>query len=130
MALELVRRLEPEGSEPIEIYHEVPFANVEGRARAYFNHGRWVAGCPRQDCNHAVDLAPQQSGFECANCRAVAPVEWPSDADLITEVLNLRPVPQTRNWFPAGHELAIAFRVSDGQTVQDLIDENAEHGIY
>jgi hypothetical protein len=44
-------------------------------------------------------------------------------------VLELRPIPHTRNWYPAGHETAVRFGIPDGQTVGQLRDENAEHGV-
>ena len=56
-------------------------------------------------------------------------MEWPPDADAIWEVLAVRPVPHTRNWFPSGHKLALRSGAVHGQTVADLIAENVEYGI-
>lgn len=99
------------------------------RARAYVNHGRWVADCTRAHCANAEELAPRQGTFHCSNCLQVAEIEWPADADDIWAVLGLRPVPQTRNWFPAGHDLALRSGTPHGQSVADLQDENREYGV-
>lgn len=100
-------------------------------ARAYCNHGRWVADCPRQYCGNAIALLPKETQFHCAGeggCQLLTEVEWPRDADAIWEALDVRPVPGTRNWAPAGHRQAIACNVPDGQTVAELIAENHERG--
>lgn len=93
--------------------------------QAYVCHGMWQADCSRPDCNNAEALKSGQGTFHCSNCRQIAPVEWPPDADKIWDVLGVRPVPQTRNWAPAGHRQAISCRVPDGQSVDDLLAENA-----
>jgi len=101
-------------------------------ARAYVNHGTWVADCPRKDCNNAIALMPRQETFYCVGfggCNMIAPVDWPRNADEIWEVLERRPVGATRNWFPAGHELALRANCPNGQTVSDLIKENKENGV-
>lgn len=97
--------------------------------RAYVNHGRWIADCERPHCSNAVQLQPGQSAFECGpnGCGFVAGVDWPPNAAAIWDVLNLRPVPQTRNWFPASHELALRANAPHGQTVTELIDEQANY---
>lgn len=98
-------------------------------ARAYVNHGRWISDCTRPDCANAEKLEPRQAIMHCSNCRQVAEVDWPANADAIAAVLDRRPVPQTRNWFPAGHALALRSGSPHGQTVRDLVDENVEHGV-
>jgi hypothetical protein len=97
--------------------------------RAYLNHGRWIAGCGRQYCANAERLEPRQALFHCSSCRWEALVEWPPDVDEIQAVLEMRPVPETRNWFPAGHELALRSGCPHGQTAVDLLAENYEYGI-
>ncbi len=99
------------------------------RARVYQNHGRTVCDCPRPYCANAEKVEPRQATFHCSNCMQVAEIEWPSDFDEILEVLALRPVPQTRNWFPSGHELALRTGLPHGQTVADLVAENNEYGV-
>ena len=84
-----------------------PGARAGGTARAYVNHGRWVADCEQPYCNGAESLEPRQALVHCSNCHWEGMVQWPPDADAIWEVLAVRPVPQTRNWFPSGHELAL-----------------------
>lgn len=99
------------------------------RARVYVNHGRVIADCPRPYCANAEKLSPRQGTFHCSNCLMVAEVEWPSDLDEILAVLGRRPVPQTRNWFPDGHELALRSGCPHGQSVADLEAENREYGV-
>jgi hypothetical protein len=102
---------------------------VTGHARAYVNHGVWKADCPRKDCTNARALSPREGAFHCNNCQLLAPIAWPTEADAIWRVLSHRPVPQTRNWYPAGHELAERLGIPTGQSVKDLHDENKEHGV-
>lgn len=97
------------------------------RARAYVNHGRWISDCTRRHCGNAEALTPGQGAFHCSNCQQVAAVEWPADAAEIWGALSVRPVPQTRNWFPSGHELALRSGCPHGQTVADLEAETREH---
>jgi hypothetical protein len=92
-------------------------------ARAYYNHGRWITDCPRPGCANAQALTPAQWVFECSNCLVRAPVEWPPNAAEITAELDRRPVPDTRNWFPEDHPLALASGRDHGQTVSQLADE-------
>lgn len=98
-------------------------------ARAYLNHGRWIADCTRPYCANAEKLASRQGFFRCSNCHQEAPVEWPADVDDIEAVTGLRPVPQTRNWFPPGHDLALRSGCPHGQTPVDLLAENYEYGV-
>ncbi|HEV2778540.1 MAG TPA: hypothetical protein VGX25_03995 [Actinophytocola sp.] len=107
---------------------------VTAAARAYVNHGRWLADCPRPHCGNAMLLQfqPRQELFHCGGlggCQLVTPVDWPIDAEAITAVLALRPVPVTRNWAPAGHRQSVTTGTPDGQTVIDLLEENVEHGV-
>lgn len=117
-------------------------SEVEGRARAYVYEGNWVVDCPR-GCNNTefvFDLrnpldprSPRdvpKGGFHCSYCRLVAPaVELPRDADEIMRVLAVRPIPNNRNWYPEDHPVALRFNVAHGQTVAQLREENAEHGV-
>jgi hypothetical protein len=57
----------------------------------------------------------------------VASVEWPSDADDIWGALLERPVPGTRNWYPANHAEAVRMRLPHGQSPAELRDETREH---
>lgn len=97
--------------------------------QAYVNHGRWLADCSYPDCANAEALKPHQTQFHCSNCHHLAVVVWPADVDGITDMLAVRPVPQTRNWSPAGHRQALVDGFPDGQTVSDLEEENAVHGL-
>lgn len=97
--------------------------------QAYVNHGRWIADCTDPDCGNAESLELGQSAVLCTNCQALHSVEWPPDAVDIDMVLERRPVPQTRNWSPAGHRQSLAVGMPQGQTVLDLIRENEGHKI-
>lgn len=110
-------------------------------ARAYVYSGDWVADCPRGcgGVEHCFDRANPRSPasprvvrkpeFHCSYCHMVAPIEWPADMAAIMEVLMLRPVPHNRNWYPQDHDVALRFRIPHGQTVDQLREENREHGV-
>jgi len=96
------------------------------RAAAYANWGRWIADCP-DGCGNAEKLDPGQDAYACSNCGKVALVSWPDDAARIWQALAVRVAPQHRNWFPAGHPLALAAGAPHGQRVEDLMAETFEH---
>ncbi len=96
-------------------------------ARAYANHGRWIADCPRPHCGSAELLVPWQPLFHCSACHAEAPCEWPRDAADITTVLAARGNSRWMSWFPADHPLAVAAGCPHGQSVADLLAEDDEH---
>lgn len=105
---------------------------ITTRARARVNHGRWIADCPRPYCANAMRLTPGQAAFHCAGeggCRMFAEIEWPAGADDIWQALIERPVPGTRNWYPAGHTEAVRLGLAHGQSPADLRAETAEHEI-
>lgn len=88
--------------------------------------GLWVANCPRPDCLGAEHYghAPITNlvggltlgGFRCSRCGLACRSDWPGNAEDIWFVLAQRPCAETRNWLP-------------GETLEDLIIENAAHGI-
>lgn len=91
---------------------------LPGVAYAEANHGRWIAQCPAPFCSSAMQIVIGQDAFLCGGnggCGATAPLVWPADPDGIQALLLMRPVPATRNWLP-------------GETLEQLIAENAEHG--
>lgn len=98
-------------------------------AQAYINHGRWVVDCVRPHCANAEKLTPRQQVVHCSNCLLVQQVTWPADPDGIWDALAVRPVPQTRNWAPAGHRQALTCGVPDGQSIADLLAETREHEV-
>jgi hypothetical protein len=114
------------------------------QARAYVYAGEWVADCTRDGCGNTefatrkprelrsvagVYAAPDPV-LVCGHCGMRAPIEWPADWLDISRVLDRRPVPHTRNWYPAGHKTAVLAGVRDGETVAELLAENHEHGVY
>lgn len=95
-------------------------------ARAYVNHGRWVADCPTT-CGSALDLDSGQSMYICAECHAMSVVDWPPNADEIWEALQERPFDRVRHWYPREHELAIRAQLPHGQTPEELRQEARDH---
>lgn len=117
------------------------------RVIAYVYSGDWVADCVRPDCMgteflHDLRVPGLPAGadnprdqrktlFLCSNCRQMAEIEWPPEdfkrgVDL---VLSSRPVPTTRNWYPLDHPGAVKLRVVHGETLEDLRQENIDHGV-
>lgn len=93
--------------------------------QAYVNHGRWIAECP--DCNGAQIMSETERRFWCLSCGNAAinfawrHVRLPRDRDDIESTLMLRPAARpdkaiTRNW-------------NAGETVEELEQENASHGV-
>lgn len=118
---------------------------ITDEAWAYVYCGDWVAECPLPDCGnveHLFDrvnprvptsprLIPRQR-FVCSYCSLQTGILWPEPEMVagIMRALNKRPVPHTRNWFPLDHPLAVRLGVKEhGQSVDDLLAENAEHGV-
>lgn len=96
-------------------------------SQAYVFAGSWVVDCCYPDCYNAMQVDIGATRYHCITCQHIAAVEWPSDAEAISAVLEMRPVPSTRNWAPAGHRQAIACGFPEGQSVSDLIEENEAH---
>lgn len=113
-------------------------SEVQTVARAYVYSGEWVADCPRSCGNVEFLYTPSRMNgprdvrrpfYLCSNCGIQSGIEWPDREHEILQVLSLRPVPQTRNWYPKDHPVAVNFHVPHGQSVRDLLDENEEHGV-
>lgn len=112
-------------------------------ARAYVYSGEWVADCPAKcgnvelltikddrDRGRAGVAGRRKDSYFCSYCHNTASsIHWPDNADEIMEALDRRPVPHTRNWYPEGHLTALQFGIDDGQTIEELLAENDEHGI-
>lgn len=110
-------------------------------ALAYVYGGDWVADCPRECGNvehlfvaiNPTDLmAPRvikRPDFFCSYCKTVSGIEWPELMNDILMILNKRPVPYTRNWYPTDHPTAKKFNLADGQSLDDLTEENRIHGV-
>lgn len=112
------------------------------KALAYVYAGDWVADCPREGCgnvehlfdrtNPRVPSSPRtarKTTFHCTYCHLLADVVWSPDEAGIMAVLELRPIPHTRNWYPKEHPTALRFALEHGQSVEDLRAENVEHGV-
>ncbi|MEO5875527.1 MAG: hypothetical protein ABIS86_17055 [Streptosporangiaceae bacterium] len=113
-------------------------------ARIYIYAGEFVADCPRRDCGNTVLMTLKDdrergvpwtpyerlNRFDCRYCGyGTDSVRWPVNAGLLLDVLDCRPIPHTRNWYPEGHVTAVKAGVPDGQSVADLVRENGEHGV-
>lgn len=114
-------------------------------AIAFVLYGDWVSECPMPYCenvehlfekvNPRVPTSPRlvpKNGFICSNCGLQVPIGWPEPGLMagVMDVLNRRPVPQTRNWFPADLPFAVRQNIKDhGQTVDDLKAENSAYGV-
>jgi hypothetical protein len=118
---------------------ETPDETGPSRARAYVYSGDWVADCARKGCGNVEFLfTPAKPNgprvlrkpfFICSNCGLQCVIDWPDHEMEILSVLSRRPLPQTRNWYPKDHPVAINFRIAHGQSIRDLLDENEEHGV-
>lgn len=81
------------------------------------NWSRWIADCPDPFCGSAMRVRPGDESTRCLDCGAtMGPLIWPPDPDGIETILAMRPDAYTRNWLP-------------GETLGDLLTENAVHGI-
>lgn len=119
--------------------YQTPEPDGTPRVFAWVYAGDWVGSCPRPGCGNVEFLyqASQLNGprdsrkpfFHCSYCGLQAHIVWPRREHQILQVLMVRPIPGTRNWYPADHPDAINFRLPHGQTVKDLLDENEEHGV-
>lgn len=119
---------------------EVPEERVP-RARAYVYAGEWVADCPRPGgaCANVEFLhRPSRRGgprdipvgfYLCSGCGMQADIAWPDEPHAITAALQVRPVPGTRNWYPRDHPVAVRFGLPHGQSVRELEEESAAHGV-
>lgn len=107
----------------------MPELILPAQAVAYVNHGRWVADCPRPGCLNAEKLDPGQFMYLCDACRIAVPIQWPAPqaAHDIWEALAERPNVENRNWFPAGHPLALAAGLPNGLTAAELAGETSEN---
>lgn len=107
------------------------------RAHAYVYHGDWIADCPRDGCNNAEYLFRSTTPggprvrrvdfYSCSHCGMEAFINWPPNMLELSQALMQRPVPDTRNWYPRDHPIAVRFNVPHGQTVADLLAEQEEN---
>jgi hypothetical protein len=105
---------------------------MSGEALAYIYCGAWVAECPGKCGNVQTVSLETVAVYRCGYCQGLAPLRWPPEemAGELMAVLNRRPNPDNRNWYPEGHDVAVRFGLPHGQSVQDLVDESAEHGVF
>jgi len=106
--------------------------------RAYIYHGNWVGDCSRPLCASAEFLmdgdhayGTRKPAFLCSYCRQVDAIEWPA-AEFMRDalaVLAQRPFPHNRNWYPQDHTGAVRMRVTNGQTLDELREENRDHDV-
>jgi len=84
-------------------------------ARAY--NSMWIVDCAY--CPNADRVHRFQPAFECGYCGVAGDIIWPDKTMVysIERLLLMRPLPLNRNWMP-------------GETLTDLVRENAEHGVF
>jgi hypothetical protein len=84
-------------------------------ARAY--NSMWIVDCAY--CPNAEQVQRFQPGVMCGYCGSNMAILWPAEAMVhsIERLLLMRPLPLNRNWRP-------------GETLHDLMRENAEHGVF
>jgi hypothetical protein len=70
---------------------------------AYVSDSRWVADCP---CRGGIACWPAHEKGCCYDCLSVYRIAFPADAAAAVAVLELRPDPATRNWFPDREDVA------------------------
>lgn len=90
----------------------LPYGN-----HVYANWGRWVVMCASPFCTGAMQVYSGQMFVACGDCGwPIEELIWPVDPEGVETILLMRPDEKTRNWHP-------------GETLQDLLAENVEHGI-
>lgn len=100
-------------------------------AYAEVSWGIWLANCPRPGCANAEHFGKHPdsghvggltgTAFKCGTvpvggCGLTCAAVWPDNVADIERLLLMRPIPSTRNWRP-------------GETLNDLLAENIEHGV-
>lgn len=85
----------------------------------YINWGRFVADCSSVDCTDARELEPGQADMTCISGHP-SRLDWPDNAAQLMAVLQERLSDKRRNWFPAGHPLAVNLGQPHGQTLDEL----------
>lgn len=81
----------------------------------YVSGGRLVADCGR--CGR-LRIPTCGTISVCVHCHQIAAVDVPADLGDALQLLQMRPVTETRNWRP-----------DRGETVDNLMRENAAHGL-
>lgn len=84
---------------------------------AYVNDGRWVCDCPRAFCNNSPSVSPDWGIAICLECGTVSRPMLPAFPASVERILLARPDARMRH-----------FRPQDGETIRDLLKENAAHG--
>ena len=93
-----------------------------GGTTAHISWGRWCADCFTSGCHFAQYVTPADPRMWCPMCENAAAggkwvkVHFPPDRERIEELLNRRPLPDNRIWYPF-------------ETIKDLERENEEHGV-
>ncbi len=93
-------------------------------SQVYVNWGRTVANCPVPGCNDAREVELDQPGMQCA-AGHLSELVWPGNMPQILAALAERLSDKRRNWFPAGHPLALLGGLPSGETPDELRAETA-----
>jgi hypothetical protein len=96
------------------------------KAPVYINWSRFIAECPHEGCGDAREVHPGEKRVTCAAGHSMDLV-WPDGIERVMTVLGERTADKRRNWFPAGHPVAVRLSQPHGQSIDDLRAE-AEEG--
>lgn len=90
-----------------------------GVVHGFVNWGRWVARCGLCPAPAPATLQFGDRSFTCVECGTITSIIWPSEEMRagIVRLLKMRPTAINRNWLP-------------GETLIELVKENAAHGLY
>lgn len=112
--------------------HGSPPLDLKDRSRsglethAYINHSRWIAECPTTGCSGAGFITFKEDRCWCVHCNTGWHTIVFPDSDKVGEVEEIllkRPAPNSRNWEPVQRGRFPA------EAIEDLIEQNKEHGI-
>lgn len=95
------------------------------QSQVYVNWGRVVADCP-YGCGTAYRIEYGTEAMRCdgdGGCGQSFSLIIPDNLEAIMRELVKRPLPNTRNWFPDGHKMALENHLPHGQSVADLAAE-------
>jgi hypothetical protein len=96
----------------------IQWHEAQNEIEAYVHRDAWVADCP--SCSGAMIVDDTEPLFFCVDCHNADNdgkpyrVNFPNQ-DEVEALMAMRANPQARNWYP-------------GETVEDLIEEQIEHG--
>lgn len=99
------------------------------QSQVYVNWGRLIAECGYPGCGDAREVEPGQTTVTCCvgpGCPGhTSELVWADSIPAVLAALDERLSDKRKNWFPAGHPLALAGGFPQNQTVDELRAETA-----